>query len=613
MELLPSLTLQPGVYTEGADRDVIGRWKLASNVRFFKGNPEKIGGWVKQIATPFAGVCRAMLAWTTLTFSRFCALGTSSKLYLTDSTSFFDITPLDSSGTLGTNPFTTTTGSTVVSVADTAHDRQTGDYVHFSGATNVGGVVMNGEFIVTTVVDDDHYQFDAGTAASSGATGGGASVAYQYEIHVGLVDSIFGSGWGMGTWGSGTWGTPRVSGRLQLARIWSLTNWGEDLLASPINMPIYVWTASSGTNARAVLISEAPAQNRRILVSAQLRVLISLGSHDGTDPDPMLIRWSDSEDYTNWTPDITNLAGDQRLDDGNEIIAALLSRNEIVVITDTTVWSMTLTGDDLVFAFDSKGQTAGLIGPNGAVDVNGTVYCMGRDQFYTYDGQVKELPCDVYSKVFGDPDNPGLNYTQAAKVFAVWNPIKAEVIWFYPGPASQEVDRCVGISTTDSTWWLGTMDRTAWISRHPFSDQIRVPLGTAVTPAGNFLYDQETGVDADGAPLPYFAQSYDAELTSSSNVLTGVVTGQGQNVYRIKRIIPNFIRLAGQHFAQITGRKWPNDPPIVRAMVPFGPQVRHIDSHLRARQISVMIGSNALGADISIGGWRVDENRGGFR
>lgn len=604
--MLEALNIQPGIYTESSDRTATGRWKDGSNVRFYKSNPEKVRGGVKQIATSFFGVCRAMLAWTTLTASRFAALGTSAKLYLSDMDAFYDITPFSSTGTL-TNPFTTMNTLTTILMTHVAHGRSVGDHVYFSGATAVGGVLINGEYIVTVVPDANHYQFDSGIVATSGATGGG-TVTFQYEIPVGQVDTILGQGWGVGGWGLGTWGTARTIAVVTIARVWSLVNWGEDLIASPVGAPMYVWVAGNGTNTRAVLITQAPAASRRVLVSPQLRIAISFGSHDGASPDAMLLRWCDSEDYTNWTPDITNLAGDKRLDNGSEIITAISTRTEIAIVTDSTVYGMTMTGDDLVFSFDDKGAISGLMGPNAAVDVNGTIYGMGLGSFWTYDGTVKELQCDVQTRVFGEADAPAVNYTQSAKVFADWNKRKSEVIFFFCSAGSTEIDSCVGVSTVDQTWWLGTVACTAFLSKHPFKDKFNVPLGCAVSPADglNYLYMRETGLNEDGVAMPYFLESYDLEVGSISNALSGSYRGQGENTWKWTRLFPDFVRLAGNHYAVLKSRRFPNGKQRVTGPVRFGEKVRHIDRHIKGRQIAFRIYSNQLDTDISVGGWRAD-------
>jgi hypothetical protein len=256
MSLLP-LSPKPGLYTESTPRAGLDRWKDGDNVRFFNGNPEKIGGRAKLLTDSILGVCRAIVAWTTLTFARYAALGTSVKLYLTDTIGFYDITPLRASGTLGANPFTTTTSSATILVHHVAHGLGEGDYIHFSGAAAVGGVTPDGENVVTVVIDTDNYQFDWTSAATSSAAGGGAAVLYEYEIAVGYTDSILGAGWGTGGYGIGLWGSSGAPVALGDARIWSLAPWGEDLLASPQNCPVYLWSATLGSNVRATLVTQA--------------------------------------------------------------------------------------------------------------------------------------------------------------------------------------------------------------------------------------------------------------------------------------------------------------------------------------------------------------------
>jgi hypothetical protein len=612
MSLLP-IAINPGIYSEASPRTAVGRFKNGSNVRFFKSNPEKLGGWVKYIATSMLGICRSLLSWQTLSFQDILALGTNLKLYLSDSVSFFDITPIAESGTLGTDPFSTTDGSAEVTVTDTGHGRSVGDFVNFTGADTVGGLDMNAGWVIDTVPDDDTYTFIHDSEATATETGGGDAVDYAYEITTGPQDSILGTGWGAGGWGSGTWGTARVSQFLTIARIWSLVNWGEDLVASPVDREIYIWQASGGTDTRATLISEAPSQNRRVILSPQLRILVSCGSHDGTNPDPMLIRWSDSEDYTDWTPSPTNAAGDKRLDNGSQIITALLSRDEIVVITDTTVYSMTLSGDNLIFNFADKGQVASLTGPNAACDVNGVVYAMGRGTFWTYDGSVKILPCDVQSKIFEN-----INIVQAAKCVVGRNKSKNEILIFWPSKNAQEVDKVAGFNYEDGTWWVGDdpWNFTALLDQNVFGD---VPM--AAKPSGNnsYLCQTEVGHDADVDPLPYFLETYDMEIPASSSVLTGASTGSGEIIERFARFFPDYAYrdgapvIIGNHKFSVKARKYPVGQQMVKGPKSFNVSTLRLDMHMRARQIALRWEGNELGNDISLGQWRVDGSPAGRR
>lgn len=608
---LDTIGLQPGIYTEATGRTSVNRYKDGLNVRSFEGRMEKLAGWIRVIATTFQGICRSMLGWTTLSFEALVALGTHEKLYLTDANSFFDITPVDAAGTLANNPFGTINLSTTVTVTHIAHGRSVGDHVEFTGAAVVAGLDLNAEFVIDVVPDADHYTFEAPIAANATvAAGGGAAVDYVYDIPVGQQDSVLGVGWGAGGWGVGTWGSPRTSSILTIARIWALVNWGEDLIASPVDSAIYIWLASGGTNTKAVLISvNAPIQNRRVILSPQLRILVSAGSHDGSSPDPMLIRWCDSEDYTDWTPTATNLAGDKRLDNGNQIIGALLSRDQIAIFTDTTVYSMTLSGDDNVFAFADNGETNGLMGPNAACDVDGVIYVMGTGYFYTYDGSVKALPCDVHKRVF---DN--INLLQTAKVYCARNKNRKEVIWFYPSAGSTECDLGVGYNFEDATWALyaAPFIRTAYIDNNPFSS---LPFAAGPSGSDSLLYQQETGLNADGAALPYNMTTWDLELGAYASVVgQDASTGAGQIMQKWTRIFPDFERLTGNHTLTLTGLKYPQgDTPIVKGPKTFNPSSKRIDMHMRARQIAATIAGNEIGNDIAMGGWRVDDRPQGQR
>ena len=609
MSLLPSQLL-PGLYTETSDRSALNRYKDGYNIRFFKGNPEKWGGCVKQLALTMWGRCRSIASWKTNSYQRLMAFGTSAKLYLSDNASFFDITPVrKTTDPMATDPFTTTNASGTVAVVDVAHGAAVGDHVTFSGAATVNGIDPNGDQIITVVVDDDNYQFESETLASGAGAGGGAAVVANYDITSGNVDSVVGSGWGAGGWGVGTWGTERVSQFLQIARIWSLPKWGEDLVASPVDGAIYIWSATAGTGTRAAIISAAPAQSRRVLVSDQIRVIISFGSHDGSDPDPMLIRWCDSEDYTDWTPSPTNLAGDNRLQRGSEIITAVQTRGEIAVITDTQLYSMALSGDNNVFNFEPKGSTAGLAGPNAAIDVDGVLYCMGRGLFYLYDGQIKVLPCDVHSRVFGEGQTPAINYQQAAKVYAGRNKIKGEVIWFFPSADATEIDGAVVFNYLNPAWSLldSQAARTAWQDENVYFD---VPIAVAPVSDDDHqndpiydktqLYLQETGVDNDTVAFSYSLKTYDMEV------------GNGDVVQTIKRLIPDFARVTGDHYVTLRGKKYPND----RRYMVKGPKkvngtVRYVSLHMRSRQVSIEISSDQIGADMSLAVWRADDGTDG--
>lgn len=591
---LSPLVIQPGIYTEASDRAALNRYKAGLNIRFFKGFAEKVKGWVKLISdATFVGICRALLSWNDLTGQQWVALGTHLKLYLTEGSTFFDITPLESTGTLGANPFTTTNGSSVVTVTDVAHGLEEGQHIHYSGATAVATLDMNAEWVVDTVPTVDAYTFVHTGTANAGAAGGGGAVVYSYELNPGLESSIVG-GYGSGSWGFSTWGTPRT-GATQQCRTWSMDNWGEDLIACPYRGGIYVWVVSDGTAVRAQLITQAPAQNLFAFVSEKDRHLISFGSYDGslTAIDPMLISWCDAEDYTQWTPALSNSAGDKRLDRGNGIVLVVKSRGQFVIVTDRTIFTQAFSGDDFVFTFIGEGETIGGAGPNCGVDIGGVVYYMGRGQFVKFTGQIEQLPCDVQSFVFtvdADKGFLGLNTLQSAKFFCGRNKNKNEIIWFYVSAGSEEIDRCVGYCFEDGhiSWWLGSVSCTAFLDENTLVEE---PLGAH---ADGYLYVHETGVDADAAALPYSLETYDLE------------TGTGTRTMLIKRLLPDFRRIVGNsHVATLQGRKEPTGRVMTRTSK-FGALRRWIGAKMRARQISVKISGDSVGDDISLGVWRVD-------
>lgn len=576
------LDFLPGIVTEGADRDLKGRWKSGSNVRFRKKLPEKIGGWSKAFATAFTGICRTMLAWSTLALAKYIALGTHSKLQLFDGSALYNITPLDASGNL-TDPFSTTNTSAVVNVADVAHARGEGDTVIFSGASAVGGITVDGTYTVTSVVDSDNYTITHGSAATSTAGPGGGTVAYQYELSIGAINSSFGLGWGAGAWGASTWGTARsTSNFLRKARTWSLDLWGEDLIANPRGGKVYAWDASVGTGTRAAEIAAAPDTAKFIIVSPQDRHLIAFGAHDGSVDDPKLVRWCDQEDYTDWTPTSTNTAGDKRLDVGNEIVSALRSQQEILIWTDLAFYSMFFTGPPYTFGFREQAEQCGLVGPNARIlDRTGVAYWMGCQDFFVYDGRVRLLPCDVRNYVMGD-----MNEQQRDKIVCGSNREFTELIWLYPSAASAEIDRWVAYELETQVWSLGSFARTAWIDRSVFAQK---PIAAG---ADGYLYQHETGQAGDGAAIAWHLESYDAEI------------GQGGQMMHVGKLWPNFLEFAGSMTVYLKSRRYPQGAQKTKGPYTIGPATEYKAVRARGRQMAIRVEGSGLSDAFRMGKWR---------
>ncbi len=236
------LKTQPGIVKTESPYSQPGRYVDGDKVRFLRGQVEKIGGWTKYSATAFVGKCRKMHSWDDLARNNYLAGGTHCKLEVFGSTGTkTDITPFKSTGTLAADPISTINGSSVVTIGHTSHGvSAAGDTVVFSGATAVGGLTVDGAYVVQSIVDINNYTIDAATNATSTATGGGASVVYSYELGCGPEDTTTGGGWGVGGWGQGTWDTARTNlDFVQVARTWSLVNYGANLLAMPVDGSLY--------------------------------------------------------------------------------------------------------------------------------------------------------------------------------------------------------------------------------------------------------------------------------------------------------------------------------------------------------------------------------------
>lgn len=561
----------PGFYTEGSRIDAPNRYIDGDKCRFFKGFPKKLGGSVKSSVNTFLGYCRGIRNWVTLSDKKYIGIGTNLKLYIDEGGTFYDITPIRESGTLGLDPISTTISSTSVNIADTAHGNNVGDYVSFSGASAVGGITVNGEYTVTTVVDADNFTITSATAASSTATGGGAAVAYEYQIHVGSQNTMPLQGWGAGTWGAGTWGTPRTnSGFLQSARTWSGGNYGEDFVFSPRDEAIYIWDASTGTGTRAVVIAAAPSTNKFVLVSPEDRYLIAMGAHDGSASDPMLIRWSSQDDYNDWTPSTTNTAGDKRLSEGNLIMTAVSTRGQIIISTDTTVYAM-YPDSEFVFAFKTLG-IGGCISPNGMVEHNGLVYWMGSNNFYVYSGTINIMPCDVRSYVF---DN--INTLQFYKVYAWVNTEWNEIWWFYQDNDGTECNRYVCYDYQQNIWHFGSRNMTAGMDRGVVSS---TPVATG---ANGYVYNLESTTDEDGVAM-----------------LSTYTTGSPQDHNRysyIKKVIINFKTLVGNMSVYFQTRYYPQGNAITSASYQITSSTPYVCPRLRGDEFNMTFTSNELGGD----------------
>jgi hypothetical protein len=548
---LKKLTLKAGVNKENTRYTNESGWYVSDKMRFRQGTPEKIGGWVRISASIFQGVCRSLWNWVTLTSLNLIGVGTNLKFYIESGGAYNDITPIRSTSTINNNPFALT-ASTTVTVTDTAHGCYTGDFVTFSGATDIGGVgtnvtasVLNQNFQVTVLTPNTYtivISVTPNATAIAASPGGGASVVAAYEIHAGPAYAVAVTGWGGGAWGSGAWGVGTAS--VNAIQLWSQNNFGEDLIFGPRGAGIYYWSAqvgvapsvftvtiaspgvltvasnlrngtaiilntsgalptglsagtvyyvvgSSGTTCNLALTyggaaintsgsqsgtqtisnrginitqlggaSDCPTIQNFIFVADTSRFVFAFGCNDygSSVQDPMLIRWSDQESVTNWTPSATNQAGSIRLSHGSELITCVQTRQEIVVWTDSSLYSLQYQGPPAVWSSQLLGDNISIIGPNAAIIASGIIYWMGVDKFYKYDGRTQTLRCDLRQYIFQD-----INLAQASQVFAGTNEGFNEVWWFYCSQNSNAIDLYVTYNYAEDVWAYGTLGRTAWL------------------------------------------------------------------------------------------------------------------------------------------------------
>jgi hypothetical protein len=483
----------PGVVKTEATRVIEGRWSDAQWIRFQAGKPQKRGGHTKQTNALTSGVPRALHAWRDLSQQDYMGAATSKKLYVYDRTfTQADITPIDKTGTLGANPFTTTNGSKIVTVAHTSHTRVSGSAVTFSGATAVGGLTLNGTFTVLVVTGANTYTIQAASAATSGATGGGAAVAYTYEINIGAEAGTYALGYGVGGYGLSTWGTARAVSTLVVEpRIWTLEHYGALLFSSYNGGTIYQFDpATLSTNGRALKLTNAPTDVRAMFITEE-RFVFALR-------DNMTINWPDQNDPTIWTPASSNTANTRRLTDGTKLINGLaLGQRISLVWSDNALYVFQYTGNASVYDSRKVSTNCGLIAPHAkAADRDGVVYWMSSHTYHLYNGGVSEIPnaADIKDFVF---DN--LRTDQPYLCWAYYDPKFHEVTFFYVALGASEPELSVTYDIDGQNWTPNIWSAFPRASATKFQHGDTRPYLGGVD--GN-IYLQEDGYNADGAAIP---------------------------------------------------------------------------------------------------------------
>ena len=620
---LSKLQFRPGINREGTNYSNEGGWFNGDKIRYRNGYVERIGGWVRVSNNKITGIARKIFDFVTLASANLLFVGTEQKVFLEDSGTFNDITPIRSTVTLGTNPITTTggAGSGVVTVTtQAAHGAITGDFVTLASLTATDGITaaqLNTEHKITAVPSDTTFTITTAGSASSGSTaGGGSSGTAAFQINIGITTTVLGTGWGAGTWGRFEWGS--ASGALSgiTLRLWAADNFGEDLIFNVMNGSIYYWDATNGTSTRAVELSsltgasDTPTIARKVLVSDVDRHIIAFGANIiGTNTqDPLLIRFGSQESLTDFTPTATNTAGDLRLSKGSEIITAVQTSRQILVYTDQSLYSMQFLGPPFTFGVSMLADNFRIAGPNTAIAVNDVVFWMGQENFYLYDGRTQAIPCSVRDYVFND-----MNNQQSFKFHAGSIGSQTEIWWFYCSSSATEIDRYVVYNYGQQVWYYGTLVRTTWNDRASGLRSFPQATGTDF-----YLYDHENGLDdfstGSRVAINAFVESSDFDI------------GDGQQFMLLNRILPDLsfngstaanpaalFTIRSRDFGGDTFTESPSDSAIRTATSPVEQYTDKIDLRARGRQMSIRVENTATEVKWRLGAPRIDVRPDGRR
>ena len=545
------LNFRAGINKEETDYSQEGGWVDGNFIRFRKGRVEKIGGWEKLSSNSIVGSARALHGWVALGGEKYLGVGTTFKYFIEEAGTFNDVTPIRKTST---NSITFAKASSldgssldaIITVTDNSHGAVEGDFVTISGAVSLGGnitaSVLNQEYQVQAVTGANTYTIQAKDTsgdivlANSSDTGnGGSGVDGVYLVNSGLEFFVSSTGWGANGWGAGSWGTAATLSATNQLRIWTHDNYGEDLIINPRAGGIFRWVENDGLSTRAVNLATTSGANKvptvglQVITSETDRHLIVLGADplsSGTrtgSVDPMLIAFSDQENPLEFEPKNTNTAGSLRLSSGSSIIGGLKSRQEILIWTDTSLYSMNFIGPPLTFAVNLINEGAGLIAPKAAVNAPNGVFFMSKNAFYFYNGSVQKLPCSVQDYVFSD-----LNIEQSFKCFAALNEEFSEVWFFYPSVAddTREISRYAIYNYEEGSWSIGSLERHAWLESGVFDK----PLASGDVSTNEFIFEHEKGFnDDDSAMDNVFVESADIDI------------GDGDNFVFLRKVLPDIL------------------------------------------------------------------------
>ncbi len=531
---LNKINFKPGINKEETDYSNEGGWIDGNFIRFRKGRVEKIGGWEKLSSNSIIGSARALHGWVSLSGDKYLGVGTTNKYFIEESGVFNDVTPVRKTSTNSITFAKVANDDATLTVTDSSHGAVEGDFVTISGAVSLGGnitaTVLNQEYQIATITGTNTYTIEAKDtsgnevlANSSDSGNGGSGVDGVYLANSGTDFYLTSTGWSVGAWGAGTWGFETALSDTNQLRIWTHDNFGEDLIINPRAGGIFRWVENDGVSTRAVSLAttsganKVPTKGLQVITSETDRHLIVLGA----DPlsggsrtgsvDPMLIAFSDQENPLEFEPLNTNTAGSLRLSSGSSIIGGLKSRQEVLIWTDTSLYSMNFIGPPLTFALNLINEGAGLIAPKAAVNAPNGVFYMSKNAFYYYNGSVIKLPCTVQDHVFSDLDT-----SQAFKCFAGLNEEFSEVWFFYPSieDGTREISRYAIYNYEEQSWSIGSLERHAWLGSAIFDN----PLASGKSSSNEFIFQHEKGFNDDQSAMDnVFIESGDIDMADGDN------------------------------------------------------------------------------------------------
>ena len=641
---LIELNFKPGIDKQDTEAGAENRWVDSDNVRFRYGLPEKVGGWASLTTDTIVGVVRKQHAFVDNDGNRYVALGTDKFLLLYFEGQLYDITPVKT--TLTSATIATTNGSPTCTITKAAHGVKTGDIVQLDSVTLPGGTGFNNadfedkNFQVISVPTTGTFTINQSSNASGTVSAGGSLSVIPYEP-VGPREQTYGYGWGMDPYGNGNWGEAAAASDVTLEPgLWSLSNFGEVLIATVLNGKTFTWNSGIGarlttrasTTTSNFETTSNPTKTRVTLVSPTTRHLIHLGTEttvgNPQTQDDMFIRFSDQEAINTYAPSATNTAGTQRLQDGTKIMGALKAKEVILIWTDNALYTMKFIGSPFTFGFEQVGTNCGLIGQNAVVEIDGAAFWLSPKGFFMFDGTVKSLSCTVEDSVFDNFDT-----TKGQQVNAGLNNLFTEITWYYPSSTSDFNNKYVVFNFGESAgvpggvWYTGTEARTSWMDAtiypNPYATKYN-STGTGTFPAvvgqtglGQTTYfEHEVGTDqvnpnGTTTAVSSFIQSFDFDLEQRSRNQKGQASGPkiaGEVFIALRRFVPDFKTLQGNAKVTIGLKRYPQQSSTSSTYSPFTitSTTTKKDARARGRFCNFKIENDAASESWRFGTFRVD-------